>query len=153
MYIVRNLHLVLGHNVTRVRELRRTGTITIRGKEVRNARSLWTFEAYESGRKLDGAGARLLLNRAITAMFPVDSHFAPQKITAIEPLAEHDTYDITVEGTHNFAAEGLVVHNSGFVNYVLEHFNLLNQRLTAAGLQSWAKVAGPAGNIVCFEDL
>ena len=32
----------------------------------------------------------------------------------IKPLAEDDTYDITVEGAHNFIAEGLVLHNSGF---------------------------------------
>jgi thymidylate synthase ThyX len=41
------------------------------------------------------------------------NQYAPRytKITSIEPDGEEDVYDITVEGTHNFMANGLVVHN------------------------------------------
>lgn len=111
---VRNLHMILGHNVTRVRELKRTRPIIIRGKEVRNARSLWTFEAYETGAKVTALAAGLRVHPGITGLFPADAHFAPQRVTGIEALDTEDTYDITVAGTHNFVAEGLVVHNSGF---------------------------------------
>ena len=110
---VRNLHMILGHNVTRVRELRRTRPIVIRGKEVKNARSLWTFEAYETGVKTANAAAGLLNHHGIAELFPADSHFAPQKVTSIEPMDVEHTYDITVEDAHHFVAEGLVIHNSG----------------------------------------
>jgi replicative DNA helicase len=33
-------------------------------------------------------------------------------IVAIEPLGEEPVYDATVVGTHNFIADGVVVHNS-----------------------------------------
>jgi replicative DNA helicase len=34
------------------------------------------------------------------------------RITGITPLGEQPTFDVTVEGTHNFIADGVVVHNS-----------------------------------------
>jgi hypothetical protein len=115
---VRNLHMILGHNVTWVRELKRTRPIVIKGKEVRNARSLWTFEAYETGKKTTNAAAGLLGNWGIRQHFPADSHFTPQKVTSIEPLDGDGSYEITVEGTHNYVADGLPIHNSGFVDYI-----------------------------------
>jgi intein/homing endonuclease/transposase-like protein len=129
---VRNLHMALGHNVTRVRELKRTRPIVIRGKAVRNARSLWTFEAYETGAKTERAGAGLLARLGIAELFPADSNFAPQKVTSIEALGEDDTYDITVEGTHNFVAEGLVVHNSGFTQAIYGKFGINAPRTSEA---------------------
>jgi len=40
------------------------------------------------------------------------SHLALLKITKIEKKAEVPTYDIEVEGSHNFVANGIFVHNS-----------------------------------------
>ena len=37
------------------------------------------------------------------------------RITSIEPVGMEETYDIEVEGHHNFVAEGFVVHNSEVV--------------------------------------
>jgi len=34
------------------------------------------------------------------------------KIVAIEPLGPMQVYDIEVEGTHNFVAQGIVAHNT-----------------------------------------
>jgi replicative DNA helicase len=34
------------------------------------------------------------------------------RIVEITPLGEQPTFDVTVEGTHNFIADGVVVHNS-----------------------------------------
>lgn len=38
-----------------------------------------------------------------------------EKITSIEPMGEAEVYDIEVDGTHNFIAEGIVAHNSEVV--------------------------------------
>jgi len=35
-----------------------------------------------------------------------------QRVTAITPSGSEDVFDATVEGTHNFVANGIVVHNS-----------------------------------------
>jgi replicative DNA helicase len=35
-----------------------------------------------------------------------------ERIVEITPLGEQPTFDVTVEGTHNFIADGVVVHNS-----------------------------------------
>lgn len=34
------------------------------------------------------------------------------EVVSVEPIGERETYDIEVEGTHNFIADGLVVHNT-----------------------------------------
>ncbi len=39
------------------------------------------------------------------------------RIVAITPMGEEDTYDLTVDGLHNFVADGLVVHNSHSAAY------------------------------------
>jgi DNA polymerase-3 subunit alpha len=41
------------------------------------------------------------------------------RIVSIEPMGEEDTYDLTVDGDHNFVADGLVVHNSHSAAYAL----------------------------------
>jgi DNA polymerase-3 subunit alpha len=41
------------------------------------------------------------------------------RIVSIEPRGEEDTYDLTVEGDHNFVADGLIVHNSHSAAYGL----------------------------------
>ncbi|MDY0169988.1 MAG: DNA polymerase III subunit alpha [Thermoguttaceae bacterium] len=41
------------------------------------------------------------------------------RIVSIEPAGVTDTYDLTVEGDHNFVADGLIVHNSHSTAYAL----------------------------------
>jgi replicative DNA helicase len=43
------------------------------------------------------------------------------EITSIEPAGEEETYDLTVDGDHNFVADDLIVHNSSFVSNIAEH--------------------------------
>ncbi len=43
---------------------------------------------------------------------PLEGPVAFVRVTKIEPAGEADTWDIEVEGTHNFVANGFVVHNS-----------------------------------------
>ena len=54
--------------------------------------------------------------------------FAVQRVRGIEPMGVRATYDIEVEGSHNFVADGLVVHNSGIWSAVV---NKLNNRTNA----------------------
>jgi hypothetical protein len=147
---VRNLHMILGHNVTRVREMKRTRQIVIRGKEVKNARSLWTFEAYETGVKVGRLASALLNNQGIAELFPEDSHFAPQRVLAIEPMEVEDTYDITVDDTHNFVAEGLVVHNSGFTQAIYKHYGIDAPRSSEAQGAWVKKITDPQSGGLAF---
>ena len=41
------------------------------------------------------------------------------QITGIEPIGERETYDLEIEGEHNFVANGLVVHNSHAASFAL----------------------------------
>ena len=41
------------------------------------------------------------------------------RVVAIEPRGVRDTYDLSVEGDHNFVGDGLVVHNSHSAAYAL----------------------------------
>ena len=146
---VRNLHLILGHNVTRVKETRRTRPIIIKGTAVRNARPLWCFEAYPRGYKLAHNGAGLLRHAGIAELFPEDSHFIPQRVLSVEPLTEDDTYDITVEGTHNFVAEGLVLHNSGFTQAIYGRHGI-NAPRTSEDQGAWVKRGNPTAGGLAF---
>lgn len=40
-------------------------------------------------------------------------HFGFNRVNSIKGIGNEDVYDITVEGSHNFIAEGFVVHNTG----------------------------------------
>ncbi|MGC8812555.1 MAG: hypothetical protein ACP5O8_03145 [Candidatus Aenigmatarchaeota archaeon] len=40
-------------------------------------------------------------------------HFGFAKIVSVKDKGEEEVFDITVEGSHNFIAEGFVVHNTG----------------------------------------
>ncbi len=40
-------------------------------------------------------------------------HFAFNRVNSIKEIGNEEVYDITVEGSHNFIADGFVVHNTG----------------------------------------
>lgn len=40
-------------------------------------------------------------------------HFGFNRVESINDMGEEEVYDITVEGSHNFVADGFVVHNTG----------------------------------------
>lgn len=44
------------------------------------------------------------------------------KIKSIEPLKKDITYDLEVEDTHNFIADGIIVHNSAVALNIARHF-------------------------------
>lgn len=41
------------------------------------------------------------------------------RVEAVEPLGEEEVFDLTVEGTHTFVAEDVIVHNSHAAAYSL----------------------------------
>ena len=54
----------------------------------------------------------------------------PEKISSIRPLAPQHVYDLSIEGTRNFIANGIIAHNTAKLPYVntsglvlLYHFN------------------------------
>ena len=53
--------------------------------------------------------AKSALEKSMNVRNQYDPRYA--RIVAVIPDGEEDVYDITVEGTHNFMANGLVVHN------------------------------------------
>ena len=131
--------MILGHNVTRVRELKRTRPIVIKGKEVKNARSLWTFEAYETGVKVTALAANLIRHSGV-------ARAVPRRLTLRATDGDLDRADgrrrhlrHTVEDTHNFVAEGLVLHNSGFTQAIYQQFGIHAPR-TSEAQYAWAKV-------------
>jgi SLT domain-containing protein len=53
---------------------------------------------------------------------PPGADFTTAPLLAVTPAGEADTWDVEIEGSHCFIADGLVVHNSGFSAFVYEHF-------------------------------
>jgi hypothetical protein len=104
---IRALHMMLGDRVSNIHMQQRTGTITIRGVDVVNARPLHRFRAHPNSTRdyrvvLDYRGARQALP---------DAHFTVDRIAAINDGPTAAVYDLTVEGAHSFIADGLVAHN------------------------------------------
>lgn len=110
---VRALHQGLGDRVSNVTITRRTQPIVIKGKTVKNALPLYSFAVYpDSVRRnttvLDTYGAR----RALP-----DRAFTVQRIISITPDGEEPTFDLEIEGAHNYISDGIVVHNSELVEW------------------------------------
>ena len=43
------------------------------------------------------------------------------EVASIEPIGEHETFDLDIEGDHNFIADDVVVHNSALVTNIAEN--------------------------------
>jgi len=59
-----------------------------------------------------------------------------EEVVSIEPDGEDEVYDITVEGSHNFIAEGIIVHNCPAVSPGAVTVGALNKDLTATDFTS-----------------
>jgi len=68
-------------------------------------------EKLEKWRKRKGIG--LLYGYRGPTNLEFFKYFGFVKIKSIKEIGEEEVYDITVEGSHNFVAEGFVVHNTG----------------------------------------
>ena len=87
-------------------------------KLVKDAKPLHSFVCYPNARKqgqrLKALGASRVLK---------DEFFRIERVLAVDSDGNEPTYDIEVLGTHNFIANGVVVHNSSFVQWSI--FNTL----------------------------
>lgn len=112
--LVRQLHgmrTMLGNRVSSVRtQPRGTKPIVIKGVEVKDAANLWTFETYPGREQGNVARMRTVGWRGVT-----DAHLGYEKVRSVRPVGMRRTYDIEVEGAHNFVADGVVVHNSELI--------------------------------------
>ncbi|WNM74419.1 tape measure protein [Gordonia phage BearBQ] len=108
---VRYLHIALGDVVANVSTNRRVKPIVINGKCVKNARPLHSISVRPQGEGLVGSVAAR--RRPGVALWHDTTDFTIAPVIAIIAEGEQDTYDIEVEGAHNFIAGGIVVHNSG----------------------------------------
>lgn len=111
---VRALHIMLGDPVSNVTTNKRARPITIKGKPVKTARPLHTFAVWAGGRDGEAVFRRL----PGLAQFLVDGDFTLARVLSIADEGLQDTYDLEVQGAHNFVADGVVVHNSGFMSAI-----------------------------------
>lgn len=144
---VRLLHIAHGDRVSNlgIADHRRK-EIVIAGVPVINAKPLWSFTVYPA----DQEYARVRTARRTEIREAQDSwggRFKVQPILAIDALEEMDTYDIEVEGAHNFVADGVVVHNSGFQSAITNVMRGRNpySRVGATGSFPWAGFAPGLG--------
>jgi DNA polymerase-3 subunit alpha len=75
-------------------------------------RRRWGFRRETIGCVAAALGSERLKNLA-------ESDVYWDRVVSIEPAGVEDTYDLTVEGDHNFVADGLIVHNSHSAAYAL----------------------------------
>lgn len=65
--------------------------------------------------------------RSESAMDKLNAQCGWIEVKSIEKVGERHTFDIEVEDTHNFFANGIVTHNSGkseFIDEITEHLNI-----------------------------
>jgi TP901 family phage tail tape measure protein len=118
---VRAMHVMLGSPVSNIRTTERTKPITIKGKLVRNARPQHTFAVWPD----NGHGEARMRTKPGLAAWLDGGEFTLTAVLAIDPKGEADTWDLNIEGSHNFVADGVVVHNSGIVSAA---YNLMKGR-------------------------
>jgi hypothetical protein len=142
---VRALHMALGDAVSNVSVNRRTKPITIKGKLVKHARPLYSFTVW--GRTGRGEVALRARSFGITDWLDAGD-FTLAAVRDVTYKGEQDTWDIEVQGAHNFVADGVVVHNSGYqsaiTNSILGRYPY--RRIGATGNFPWSMFAPGPGN-------
>lgn len=108
-----------GHNVSNITVNKREKPITIRGKLVKNARNLYVFCHYNKSKRYGLGYPAVGCTQDPYKHFAVSPEFTFRRVRSVEPDGLDETFDLTVEGTHNYFAEGFVVHNSGLVQELL----------------------------------
>ena len=56
------------------------------------------------------------------------------KILSIEPVAEEDVYDVEIEDTHNFVANGIIAHNTYLGNLLASASSTIGDGTQTGGL-------------------
>jgi hypothetical protein len=137
---IRTMHLCLGDGVSNLRVTRRTKPIMIRGKTVKNAKPLFGFSVW--GAEARGGVSGIISARGEDLRQYVANGFSLGRVLEVSEQDVRQTYDLEIEGSHNFIADGIVVHNSGFASAVLKAGGLLANppakiALDVAGFERW----------------
>ena len=111
---VRALHIALGDPVSNISVTKRTKPIVIKGKEVKNALPQYSFSVWRG----TGRGEAALRRSPGVAQWLDDGDFTLTKVLEITPQGKQETWDMEVDQAHNFIADGVVVHNSGFMSAI-----------------------------------
>jgi replicative DNA helicase len=82
----------------------------------------WHVGARGLSRPLIGELAQATADDGLEALATSDLWW--DEVASIEPIGEHETFDITVPGDHNFVADDVVVHNSALVTNMAENVAL-----------------------------
>lgn len=131
---MRALLISLGEAVSNIRVTVRRKPIVIRGRQVNNARDLYGFTVWANGGR---SGVVALRRNAGIARWIDSGDFTVSKVLSVDEISVQDTYDIEVAGAHNFIANGIVVHNSGFMSGIADVI------LGGNGHRQWATMSFP----------
>lgn len=104
---VRGLCQVVHYRTSDVVVHERTRPIVIKGRLVKSAKPLYTFEVYPNS-------ARTGQEHFKTKAASIGSDFILTRVSGVSEYSVLETYDLVVEAPNNFVANDLVVHNSGF---------------------------------------
>ena len=93
------------------------------------------------------------------------------KVTSIKNIGELNVYDLTIDNTHNFVANGIVVHNchglpielkieqdlgirskEEILKYGIENYNQRCREIVLSCVEEWENVLNKMGRWVSFED-
>ena len=114
---------MLGDPVSNITTNRRTKPISIKGRAVRRALPLHSFTVFSGKADRGNYNLEQAASRNF-ASWMAKGDFVVAKILGVDPEGVAPTYDISVEGDHNFIADGIVVHNSGLMNYCFRSIGL-----------------------------
>jgi intein/homing endonuclease len=128
---VRVMHISLGDPVTNVTVNERRKPIVINGKRVRNARTLYVFSV-SARHDSNGGVSQQIIRRGIREWID-NGDFTLAPVIKVTARGEQDTFDIEVDGAHNFIADGVVVHNSGAQSTIANFITGASGRFATGG--------------------
>jgi len=107
----RALHILLGDAVSNIGAVTQKDVV-IRGKQVPGGHLFYSFTYYPDSPRRD---VTLLNDYGLRRFLP--EPWSVRRVQSVEIVGEDETFDIQVEGTRNFIAEGLVVSNSELIEW------------------------------------
>lgn len=123
---VRHLAIGLGWSVGNVRTAQRTKPIEIKGKVVKNAKPIHSFQVYN---KEHGIPDKVAANGGARAFR--DDTLSSSSVLSVTPVGKRRMFDISVAGEETFIADGILVHNcSGYTQYVYRQFGIELPRIS-----------------------
>jgi len=148
--MIEDLHLLLlRFGCVTIKE--KDNTISISGLSAINFREKVGFNLESKAKKLDHLVERVIGNVVCDTVNTGNQLMKIQKlnryqdlsfieITSIEQCFEEIVYDFTIPETHNFVAEGMVIHNTAFTDVLLAAAGLMSEKSAGdldKGMATW----------------